>query len=217
MMGSKKTDSDDRCSEALSSAQEEKLAEQQICRESMEEKNRQISEYLDQIVRLKAEFENYRKRVEREKAEYLAWGKQDILQRLIMLQDVLEQAQRQAGSTQNIESIKQGLSLINREFEKFLVTEGVDPAKTKDAMFDPHLHEAVEYVETGSGRDGEILEELQKGYSFNKRVIRPARVRVVRAATEKVESKEPGNASNKKEEAPPAKDEGQGRGKVDSE
>ncbi|MBD3271995.1 MAG: nucleotide exchange factor GrpE [Elusimicrobia bacterium] len=185
------------CADVLASAQEEKIAEQQILKETIDKKNREITAYRDQLLRLQAEFENYRKRVEREKREYLAWGKEDILMRIIMLQDVLEQAQNQARTTENIQSVKTGLELIHKEFEKFLKSEGVSAIDVSGEHFDPHQHEAIEIVEQQGDREKDVLEELQKGYRFNNRIIRPARVKVLRIKPgEKAESKETDTASN---------------------
>ncbi|MFH1379533.1 MAG: nucleotide exchange factor GrpE [bacterium] len=188
-MSEKNKDSKNNSAQDLiNSAQEEKIAEQQIYKETLEEKNKEIASYHDQLLRLKADFENYRKRSEREKSEYLAWGKQDILMNLMTLKDVLEQAHTQAASTDNIESVVQGLELLYKEFEKFLKAEGLQVIETLGQVFDPHFHEAIGYIESESGTDGEIIEELQKGYSFKNRIIRPAKVKVTKLKRKKCES-----------------------------
>jgi molecular chaperone GrpE len=164
----------------LETAREEKLAEQDILKEALEEKNKQIVSYHDQLLRLKAEFENYRKRVDREKMEHHAWGKEEILLKLIFLADVLTQAFQQAKTSKNIESVITGLDLINKEFDKFLTSEGLQIIETEKKQFDPHLHEAVEYSEDSAKNDGDIIQELQKGYCFNGRIVRPAKVKVAK-------------------------------------
>ena len=195
-MSEKKQDNADvSCSDALASAQEDKIAEQEICRGAIEEKNKQIAQYHDQLLRMKAEFENFRKRVDREKRDYLAWGKEDIILKLIGLLDVFEQACQQASTTRNIEGVLQGLELLHREFDSFLKSEGVQQVPTKNEVFDPHVHEAISYVEVDEGDDNKIVEEFQRGYRFNNRIIRPAKVKVSKRI-KKDESKEDKEASN---------------------
>lgn len=197
IMSDKKNDKHvDSCADVISLAREEKIAEQKIYKESLDEKSKQIAQYHDQLLRLKADYENYRKRAEREKAEYLSWGKQDILIRLMQLKDVLEQAHRQASSTDNIASVVQGLELLYKEFDKFLTAEGLKAIQTDGQIFDPLLHEAVGYEESESGIDGEIIEELQNGYIFQNRVVRPAKVRVRKLLVKKSESETDKKTSN---------------------
>lgn len=189
-----------QCSEVLKSAQEEKLAEQEIYKGAIEEKNKQLALYQDQLLRTKAEFENYRKRIERERKEYLAWGKEDIILKLIALVDVFEQARQQASSTRNIEAVSQGLELLHKEFEAFLKSEGVQRIETQNKKFDPNEHEAIGFDERESGEDNTVVEEFQKGFRYNNRVIRPARVKVLKIKTEKNESKQEKEASKQEKD-----------------
>lgn len=172
-------------------ALEEKLAEQEILHQSLaslrsglEEKRKEAKEYYDQLLRLKAEFENYRKRVEKEKEKIYLHGKEMVLMKLLPLLDTLEQAEK---SFQNkneklkIEDIVSGIKLIVLDFHNFLKSEGVEIIESIGKKFDPHLHEVVEPEETDEKEEGTILAELQKGYIFKGRVIRPAKVKVARA------------------------------------
>jgi len=195
-----KQEKENPCSDVLASAQEEKIAEQKIYKEALDEKNKQIEFYKDQLLRLKAEFENYRKRVDREKREYHAWGKEDVLVQLIKLADVLEKAHEEASKTRNIESVIQGLDLIHKEFDKFLKSEGIEAIPAMAQKFDPHLHEAIGFEESESGEDNAIVEEIQKGYRLNNRIIRPSWVKVLKVKEKKDESKDNKNSSNTLEE-----------------
>lgn len=188
------------CSDVIASAQEEKIALQKIYKQALDEKSKQIDMYKDQLLRLKAEFENYRKRVDREKQEYHAWGKEDILIGLIKLLDVLEKAHLEASKTDNITSVIHGLELIHKEFDKFLKSEGIEAIPTLSRKFDPQMHEAIGYVECESGEDNNIVEEVQKGYRLNNRVIRPAWVKVSKIKEKIIESKDKKNTSNNIEE-----------------
>lgn len=200
MSEQKKEKEQNSCSDVIASAQEEKIALQKIYKQALDEKSQQIDMYKDQMLRLKAEFENYRKRVDREKQEYHVWGKEDILIGLIKLLDVLEKAHLEASKTDNITSVIQGLELIHKEFDKFLKSEGIEVVPTLSRKFDPHMHEAIGYVECESGEDNNIVEEVQKGYRLNNRVIRPAWVKVSKIKEKRIESKDSENSSNNIEE-----------------
>jgi molecular chaperone GrpE len=169
-------------------AREEKVSELGILQQSLEEKKKQADEYYDQLLRLKAEFENYRKRTEKEKQIHLMWGKEGILLKQMGLLDVIEQALHSARTSDNIESIQQGLGLIVNEFSRMLNSEGVTEIESRGKKFDPSLHEAVEQVESDEP-DGTITDVLQKGYSMNGRVIRPARVKVAKKAAAEEDKK----------------------------
>ncbi len=148
-------------------------------RAQLDEKERLATMYYDQLLRLKAEFENYRKRVEREKENHRIWGKEEILLKQISLYDIIGQALESVRTTKNTESIIVGLEMIYKEFEKMLIGEGINTIDATD-VFDPHLHEAVETVEDESKVDGTIVSVFQKGYIMNDRVIRPAKVKIVK-------------------------------------
>ena len=106
-------------------AREEKLSELEILKQSFDEKKRQAQDYYDQLLRLKADFENFRRRSEKEKKDYLDWGKEKILLKQIAMDDVLQQALKSAKTGNNVESIVVGLEMVSKEFEKMLKEEGV--------------------------------------------------------------------------------------------
>lgn len=168
---------EENCDTITAAAREEKVSELEILQQSLEEKKRQAEDYYDQLVRLRAEFDNFRKRSEREKQNHLAWGKEEMLLKQIGLLDVLEHAANSARSSTNIESIRQGLDLIKREFAKMLTSEGVKEIESEGKKFDPAVHEAIERVASPE-QEGTIIGVMQKGYMLNGRVVRPARVKV---------------------------------------
>lgn len=166
-------------------ALEEKLAEQEILRQSLEEKKKQAEEYYNQLLRLKAEFENYRKRVEKEKEKMYLYGKESILLKLISVLDTLEQAEKslkivdeQANEKKITGEIISGLKLIILDFHNFLKNEGLEVIESVGKIFDPHYHEVIEQEENTEKEEGIILAELQKGYVFKDSVIRPAKVKI---------------------------------------
>jgi molecular chaperone GrpE len=157
---------------------EEKLSELSILQQALEETKKKSADYFDQLLRLKAEFDNYRKRVEREKSEARQWGKQDVLMPLLALVDIFEQAMAQAKHAKDVKNLVQGLEFLHKNFAGFLKTEGLDPIDVENKPFDPHTAEAIEQVEVDEDQVGKVLAVLQKGYSFQGRVLRPSRVRV---------------------------------------
>jgi molecular chaperone GrpE len=161
------------------SARAEKLSELEILQQSLEEKRRLADSYYDQLLRLRAEFDNYRRRTEKEKHTYLTWGKQEVLLKQIHLMDTLDHALASVQTSDNMASIKEGLALIVKEFETMLKGEGISEIKSDGELFDPALHEAIEYVESDRA-DGSVLAVLQKGYALNDKVLRPAKVKVAK-------------------------------------
>ncbi len=162
----------------MSEELDEKLAELAILQQSVDEQKTKAAEYYDQLLRLKAEFENYRKRVEKEKTEVRLWGKQEVLMPLLSLVDVFEQALSQAEHAKDIKQVTEGLGYLHKGFSGFLKSEGLTVLELTGKIFDPHQAEAVEQIEVEEEQVGQVLSEVQKGYSFQGRIIRPARVRV---------------------------------------
>lgn len=165
-------------------ARDQKISELEILKQSFDEKKKQADEYYDQLVRLKADFENYRRRSEKEKKDYLDWGKEKILLKQISIDDVLQQALKSAKTGNNIESIVIGLEMISKEFTKMLKEEGVEEIQCE--KFDPNVCEALDQVESDE-KDGTVLEVYQKGYKMNGKLIRPAKVKVAKNPDEKQE------------------------------
>lgn len=178
-MGHKENHATENGETVSQAAREEKLSELEILRQSVEEKKKLADDYYDQLLRLKAEFENFRRRTEREKQNHVMWGKEDILLKQVSILDVLEQALQSARTSTNVESIRKGLELITQEFVRMMGSEGITAVDPKGVKFDPQVHEALEYVDSAEP-DGTIVAVLQKGYTINGRVMRPARVQVAK-------------------------------------
>jgi molecular chaperone GrpE len=134
-------------------------------------------EIYDRLARKQAEFENLRKRVEREKEEFLKLATADLIRSLLPALDSFERALKYRDPKVPPEFYK-GVELIYKEFVEVLGRAGLDPLDAKGKIFDPHLHQAVERVESSQHRDQEIVEELQRGYKLKQRLLRPAVVKV---------------------------------------
>lgn len=130
----------------------------------------------DRLARLQADFENYRKRLQKEQGEHREYALADALKALLPILDSFDRAlEAHAGEEQF-----RGIELINRQLHDVLAKLGLRPIPATGEPFDPHLHQAIEMVETTEVADNHIIEELQRGYKLKGRLLRPAMVRVAR-------------------------------------
>lgn len=131
----------------------------------------------DQLIRRQADFENYRKRSEREVTEFKQLAAADLTEALLPVLDAFERALHAHGGTA-IEDYKKGFELIYRQFYDTLMRFGLTPVKASGHPFDPYYHYAVEKVESTAHKDETVVEELQRGYTFKHKLLRPAMVKV---------------------------------------
>ncbi len=130
---------------------------------------------LDRLARLQAEFDNFRKRSQREQADFREYAVAEAARSFLPVLDSLELALAHAAEGQ-----RNGIELIQRQFLDALARVGVKPLETKGQPFDPALHQAVEMVATDDVPDHHIVDELQRGYKIKERLLRPAMVRVAK-------------------------------------
>jgi molecular chaperone GrpE len=133
---------------------------------------------LDRLARLQAEFENARKRAAREQQDFRDFATADAIKTLLPVFDSFERA-LQAPANQASE-FRSGVELIYKQLQDALAKLGVRPVPAKGEVFDPHLHEAIEMVETTDVPDHQVIDELQRGYKLKDRLLRPAMVRVAK-------------------------------------
>lgn len=130
----------------------------------------------DQLLRKQADFQNFRKRVEREQQEFRNQITMEVIREILPVLDALERALATTDASEG--EFRSGVQLIARQLWDTLTRFGLEPMETRGQKFDPHLHQAVEMVETSQHADQTILEEWQRGYLFRKRLLRPAMVKV---------------------------------------
>lgn len=141
---------------------------------------RQRDDYYDLLLRKTAEFDNYRKRIERERqtlADAVAAG---ILEELLPLVDDLERALKADAGSEATEGYRRGVELIHRQLLELLRKRGVRPIEALGADFDPYYHQAVAHEEAEGRRDNEIIEEFRRGYMLGDRLLRPSMVKVAK-------------------------------------
>ena len=131
---------------------------------------------LDRLARLQAEFENARKRAAREQQEFRDFATADAIKALLPALDSFERA-LQAPTTQ-VNEFRGGVELIYKQLQDALAKLGVRAIPAKGERFDPHVHEAIEMVETTDVPDHQVVDELQRGYKLKDRLLRPAMVKV---------------------------------------
>jgi molecular chaperone GrpE len=167
---------------------DEKSIEDEVSslKEQLEQEKNLAAEYLKHLQYLKADFENYKKRVLKEKKEMWDLIAENIISGFLPIIDNFERAINSLSSSdsQNLEEFKEGINIIYREFKGYLKELGLSEIDTKDKIFSPELHEAVSYEDTEKYPHGFILEEIQKGYKLKNKVIRPSKVKVARNTTE---------------------------------
>lgn len=134
----------------------------------------------ERLLRLQADFDNFRKRTAKEKMELAATIEQSFLKDLLPLLDNLSRASEAAeGENSDVETLRKGIEMIKKETVAALGKHGLETIDTKDKMFDPNFHQAVGSVQDESKEDGAIAAEFQRGYIARGKVIRPSMVQVV--------------------------------------
>jgi len=136
---------------------------------------------LDQHQRLAAEYDNARKRLERDKAEFSQWAAEDVLRGLLPIMDSFDRALESVATLSQDSPVAAGIRLIHRQLVQLLERQGVERIQTIGEPFDPHRHEAVLRVESQDQPEDSIVEEVQSGYVLHGRVLRPAMVKIAQS------------------------------------
>jgi molecular chaperone GrpE len=135
----------------------------------------------DRLLRKTAEFDNFRKRVERDRKEMIEWASADVIGDLLSIVDDFDRAIA-AEAPPEAQAYKAGFELIQRQLAELLKKRGVSTVEALGADFDPHVHQAVAYEEVAGAREGEVVGVMAKGYKLGDRLLRPALVKVAKAS-----------------------------------
>lgn len=136
----------------------------------------ELAESKDRFLRLYAEFENFRKRTSKEKIDMIQNASEGVLKELLPIVDDFERAQRSMETSEDILALKEGVQLVYNKLMKVLQQKGVKPMEVKDQLFDVELHECITQFPAGEDKKGYVLDEVEKGYYLNDKVIRYAKV-----------------------------------------
>ncbi len=143
-----------------------------------QEKAKLAEERFDRLLRLQAEFENYRKRVNRERGEFIRYALEDLICDLLPVVDNFERAIASAHQHDNSHALLQGVEMVYKQVRDILAKRGLERIETLGKKFDPREHEAVMQVESEEHPDNTVIEESLAGYKLKNKVIRPAMVKV---------------------------------------
>ena len=147
----------------------------------VDELQRQRDDYYDRLLRKTAEFDNYRKRIDRDRQAASESLTAEVMRDLLPLVDDLERALK-ADAGSDAAGYRKGVELIQRQLLDILRRRGVTLIEALGAEFDPHFHQAVAYDTSEGHRDGEVIEEFARGYMLGERLLRPAMVKVAKGA-----------------------------------
>ncbi len=177
----------------LTPAAKEKIAELKLLSASLTQEKEKAGNYYNQLVSLKAEFDNYRKRSQKESAQMASYGKKAVIKEFLPVMDnVLRFEEAVAeGDSPSLE----GMEIIIKELKKTFAALGVKPMDCMGKEFSPHVHEAVFKERTNDYKDGTVIKVVSNGYYLGDEVLKPAMVAVAENMEEK-ESETPAEASN---------------------
>lgn len=146
----------------------------------LQEKEKETKDTLDRLLRVRADFDNYQKRIKKEKMEFERFLNEGLIKELLPVVDNLERAMKSAEQSGEIAPLIKGLEMTIKQFRDILKEAGVKEIKSIGEIFDPSKHEAIKLITSHEGGDNTIVEEYEKGYSLHEKVIRPSKVGVAK-------------------------------------
>lgn len=151
--------------------------------DSAEALQSRVDELENKLLRVQADFENRRKRLDQQRDELIRYGNVDLARNLLVVLDDLERSLNAARESGSVDSVLEGVALIHANLIKVLRDHGLEEIEALHKPFDPNLHEAMMQQPSAEHPEGTVLEEVAKGYRFKERVVRPTKVIVSKAAT----------------------------------
>jgi len=174
----------------LDEERQEKESEIDQIKRKLEEKEKEIKEHHDRLLRLAADFENYKKRAAREKEDWTKFANEDLIRAILPFIDNLERAVNHAQKVADTGVLIEGVRLTIQQILQALNKFGLSPFQSVGEPFDPSVHEAMLVVETDKHEPNQVVEEFQKGYLLNDRLLRPATVSVSKPQEKEVQTSE---------------------------
>ena len=154
-------------------------------KKEIDTKDKEVKENYDKFLRLNAEFDNFKKRIQREKADSFKYASEKVIRDMIPVIDDLERALYATKNNDKVEDLSKGVEMIMNKIKNILGSVGAQQFNSLDQVFDPNKHEAVSKIVTTEHEHNTIIEELRKGYMFHDRLLRPAMVVVAENVSEK--------------------------------
>lgn len=159
-------------------AAEQLTSEIQALQGELDQLRKDAEDSRDHYLRVLADFDNFRKRQREEVARRISIAREELLCKLLPIVDNFQRALQSAEAQHSYESLVEGVSLTMRQISEMLTMEGVQPIEAVGQQFDPELHEAMMRTETDEYPEGTVIEEFERGYMLDGKVLRPSRVRV---------------------------------------
>jgi molecular chaperone GrpE len=148
---------------------------------ALTEQAAKAGEYWDRLLRLTADFDNYKKRAARERQEAVSFANENLLAKLLPVMDAFEMALAAATSDSSAKSLQAGIVMVANQLKSALAEAGLEEIDASGKAFDANLHEAVAQEETAEAPEGAVIRQTRKGYKFRQRLMRPAGVIVAKA------------------------------------
>ncbi|MEW6334166.1 MAG: nucleotide exchange factor GrpE [Thermodesulfobacteriota bacterium] len=158
----------------------EKQSKEEELMSRLQETEKAAAENYDRYLRVMAEFDNYRKRAVREKADAVKFGNENLLRDILPLMDNIDRAMDHACNSNDFDAFKQGLKMLQDQLMVCLQKHGVEQIEAVGKDFDPHVHEAMMQVDSKEHEERKVVGEFERGYLLNGRLLRPAKVSVCR-------------------------------------
>jgi molecular chaperone GrpE len=182
--------------ELLEKEEEEVVEEEEVkeltplekLQEEVRLKDEELLKQKDTFLREKAELENFKKRLTKEKEDFVQFANERLLKELVQIEDNLERAMEAPNAT--LESLKEGIELIQKQFSTFLKNQKVEPVEALGKPFDPNLHEVLNQQESDEHEEGTVIQEYSKGYTLNGRILRSAKVVISKKPSKEEDAEE---------------------------
>lgn len=152
--------------------------------EALVKKSQERDEYHNKMLKAMADFDNFKKRLEKDKIEYVKFANEGLILEFLGILDNFERGIKFAEQKKDFDLMHQGVEMIIKQLYGILGEKGLKKIESNGKKFDPYLHEVLETVEGTQENEGNIVEELQPGYELNGKVIRPAKVKVVKVKSD---------------------------------
>lgn len=151
--------------------------------DALKAKADECNTYYDKYLRAHAEFENAKKRMDKDRIDLLKYANDSLILSFLPIIDNLEIAEKHIKEAKDFKAVQEGVDMIQIQIQQFLKDIGIEKIKTVGEKFDPHMHEVLETEESKDKDEGMITAEMKPGYRINGRLLRPASVRIVKKTT----------------------------------
>ncbi|HEV2207147.1 MAG TPA: nucleotide exchange factor GrpE [Verrucomicrobiae bacterium] len=171
----------DPASEPLMPVEPETLTAEQL--EELKQRAAKADEHWERLLRTTADLDNYKKRATREKQEAVKFANENLLQKLVPVLDTFDMALAATNNSQTdaVQALQKGVRMVYQQLKTALQDAGIEEIDATGKPFDPNLHEAVSQQETTAIPEGQVMQQLRKGYKLRERLLRPATVVVAKA------------------------------------